>query len=121
MSTESDLLSAALSKAGMPHVTEHRFHPVRKWRWDIAFDLYMLAIEVDGRGAHQMVKGERNDHEKANAGIEMGWRVLRYPASTMRNRKRLTMVVEQIRRVLCGVQDPGESAYVLTSHPLDRL
>lgn len=120
MSIESDLLSEALLQAEVQHETEVRFHSIRRWRWDIAIPCVRLAVEVDGRGYHQMEEGERNDMEKANAGIELGWRVLRYPASTMRNKKRLRLVVEQIGRIVCGVSAPDESAYVLTTHPLEK-
>src|SRR6187551_2874790 len=29
-------------------VPEHRFHPTRKWRFDYAFPIAMLAVEIEG-------------------------------------------------------------------------
>jgi hypothetical protein len=67
--------------SGLPMpVTEHVFHPTRKWRWDFAWPEEMLALEVDGgnfvQGAH--VRGARIllTHEKLNAAAVLGWRIL---------------------------------------------
>jgi very-short-patch-repair endonuclease len=62
-------------------VREHRFHPKRKWRFDFAFPAIKLAVELDGRGRHQTVKGVRDDYEKLRAAVMAGWRVLHYPAT----------------------------------------
>lgn len=64
-----------------PFVTEHRFHPVRRWRFDYAWPAYRVAIEIDGAsgsyGRHSRPGGMRADHEKLNTAAVMGWRVLR--------------------------------------------
>lgn len=63
---------------------EYRFHPVRKWRFDIAIPSIKLAIEYHGglfmtrRGGHQSVKGTRNDWEKLNEAQILGWLVLQF-------------------------------------------
>ena len=63
--------------------TEHRFHPTRRWRFDVAFESRKLAVEIDGlswRGAggrHQRGKGFEADCEKMNEAMLLGWRVLR--------------------------------------------
>jgi len=120
MSKESDLLADALRRSGIDHVLEYRFHQVRRWRFDIAIPVIMLAIEVDGRGRHQMEKGEREGMEKQNAAIELGWRVLRYPASSIRIKKRLPLIVDQVSRICCGVPCNDSSAYVITTDPIDK-
>lgn len=61
-------------------VREFRFHPVRKWRFDFAWPQIKLAIEIDGRGRHQTVVGQRSDCEKANEALKMGYRIIRFPA-----------------------------------------
>lgn len=83
LSAEEALHSALLEVAlpGWDLVREHRFHPVRLWRWDFAFPSQLLAVEIDGRGRHQTVAGVRSDCEKANEAVRMGWRVLRFPAT----------------------------------------
>jgi very-short-patch-repair endonuclease len=60
--------------------TEHLFHPVRKWRFDIAWPDVRLAIEIDGvthdGGRHQRIKGFTEDLKKHNAAVGLNWRVL---------------------------------------------
>lgn len=87
-SSKEDALAAALSArpvAGTEMVREHRFHPTRKWSFDFAWPSIKLALELDGRGRHQTVKGVREDCEKLNAAVILGWRVLRYPATDIAN------------------------------------
>lgn len=126
MSMEANILAHELAKLGLPVETEYVFHDVRKWRWDIAFPQILLAVEVNGRGrggrygGHQTAKGQTNDWEKCNAGVEAGWQVLVYPARHMRLKKdgspgmRLQNIIDQIYRKVCGVKDDQLSAYVLT-------
>jgi very-short-patch-repair endonuclease len=68
-------------------VEEHRFHPTRKWRFDMAWVREKIAIEVDGGawsgGRHTRGAGFIKDHEKLNAATVLGWRVLRYTPSQM--------------------------------------
>jgi very-short-patch-repair endonuclease len=60
--------------------TEHRFHPERKWRFDFAFPIAKVAIEVQGgifiRGAHSRGAQMKKDWEKYNTAACMGWRIL---------------------------------------------
>jgi very-short-patch-repair endonuclease len=61
---------------------EHRFHPVRRWRFDAAFPERKIAIEIDGGafigGRHTRGTGFRKDCEKLNTATQMGWRVFRF-------------------------------------------
>ena len=61
--------------------TEYKFHPKRKWRFDLAWPVHMLAVEVEGGvwrgGRHTTGKGFTDDCEKLNEAIILGWRVLR--------------------------------------------
>ena len=66
---------------GSDLVREHRFHETRRWRFDFAFPSVRLAVEIEGRGRHQSVKGVRDDCEKYNEATRLGWRVLRFPAT----------------------------------------
>jgi len=58
-------------------VYEHRFHPTRKWRFDIAWVDSKVAIEVQGgiwtKGRHSRGKGQLNDMEKFNNAQLLGW------------------------------------------------
>lgn len=63
-------------------VREHRFHPIRKWRFDFADVENKIAVEIDGgvfiQGRHSRGAGYRSDAEKFNAAAVLGWRVFRY-------------------------------------------
>jgi very-short-patch-repair endonuclease len=74
-------LQRVAPESGWDLCREHVFHPTRKWRFDFAFPSVKLAIEVDGRGRHQTVTGARADHEKQNAAIALGWKVMRFAAT----------------------------------------
>lgn len=63
-------------------VEEYRFHPKRKWLFDIALPAYKIAIEVDGgiwrrKGAHNTPKAMLRDREKDLHAVQLGWTVLR--------------------------------------------
>lgn len=62
-------------------VTEHRFHPTRRWRFDVAFIDHKLAVEVDGggfvQGRHSRGLGMEKDAEKFAEAMLLGWRVIR--------------------------------------------
>ena len=69
---------------GLPvPVTEYRFHPTRKWRFDACFPDKKIAIEWEGGafcfGRHVRGTGFIADCEKYNAAVILGWRLLRYP------------------------------------------
>jgi len=62
-------------------VSEFRFAPPRKWRFDWAWPEWKLAVEIEGgawvRGRHNRGKGFIGDLEKYNAATILGWAVLR--------------------------------------------
>lgn len=61
---------------------EHKFHPVRKWRFDFAFIGERLAVECEGAvwvmGRHNRGSGFAEDCVKYNEAVIHGWRVLRF-------------------------------------------
>jgi very-short-patch-repair endonuclease len=79
---------------------ELKFHPRRKWRWDLCWPDQMLAIEVHGavwtRGRHLRPKGFTDDRTKVNAGVERGWRVLEFTTDQIESGE----AVRQIMRLL---------------------
>lgn len=76
-------LAQQVQFAGLPApVREHRFHPVRRWRLDLAWPDHKLAVEIDGgiwsQGRHTRGDGYRRDCVKGNEAILLGWRVLHF-------------------------------------------
>ena len=71
-----------LKASDIDFVIEHRFHPVRKWRFDFALVDWKIAIEVEGgvyaKGRHTRGSGFSQDARKYNAATVLGWRILRY-------------------------------------------
>lgn len=84
------------------YVREHRFHPPRKWRFDVAFLDAKVAVELEGgiwtRGRHVRPKGYKNDMEKYNAAQADGWVVLRFCANDIEQSP--MQVIEQVSAVL---------------------
>lgn len=77
-----------LEKHNLPvPVTEYRFCPTRRWRFDLAYPDRKIAIEAEGgaftRGRHTRGIGMTLDCEKYNAAVVRGWRVLRYTAANI--------------------------------------
>lgn len=70
------------SQIGLEPVKEHRFHPVRRWRFDYAFPEQKVAIEINGgiwkAGRHNRGQGYINDLEKLNNAAALGWLVLQF-------------------------------------------
>lgn len=70
-------------------VPEFRFHPTRKWRFDYAWPLHMLALEVDGgvwtQGRHTRGAGAIADMEKLSEAAILGWRVLYVVPDDLKN------------------------------------
>lgn len=63
-------------------VREHRFHPVRKWRFDYCLPEHKIAVEIDGGvwtgGRHTIGMGWIKDQEKLNTAAAMGWSVFHF-------------------------------------------
>ena len=82
MSHLEDTLDLLIDDGGLPMPTpEHRFHPVRRWRFDRAWIPYKVAFECEGGifsdGRHVRGLGFQKDCTKYNEAACMGWIVLR--------------------------------------------
>lgn len=79
--TKTDLQTAILETLGIEAIQELKFHPVRKWSFDVAIPEYHIAIEIEGgsftQGRHTRVKGFQQDMEKYNEALRLGWKVIR--------------------------------------------
>lgn len=84
LKSELEALFAFQMKAtGIPDpVSEYRFHPTRKWRFDFAWPDRWVAVEVEGGtwsgGRHTRGGGFQKDCEKYNNAALLGWIVLRF-------------------------------------------
>lgn len=81
-------------------LTEHRFHPTRKWRFDYAWEDHRVALEVEGGvwvgGRHTSGAGFVKDMEKYNEAAAMGWRIIRCQPKELCSSK----TVDNIKRAL---------------------
>ena len=79
--------------------SEYRFHPTRKWRFDLAYPKNKIAIELEGgiwtMGAHSRGAHFNSDSEKYNEAVILGWKVLRYTTNTLNN------IPNDLWRLLC--------------------
>lgn len=61
--------------------TEFKFHPKRRWRFDMAYPDIKLAIEIEGgiwiNGRHSRGKGFENDCIKYQEAMLLGWDIYR--------------------------------------------
>lgn len=53
-----------------------KFHPERRWKFDLAWPEINLAVELQGFGTHSSVKGLMADTEKFCEAAVLGWTVL---------------------------------------------
>ena len=93
--------------------TEHRFHPVRQWRFDYAVPSRRIAVEYQGHGKmgggsghmgrHASVTGLSGYAEKFNQAEILGWRVILFTALHFREKDRqkhkLTSPLETLRAI----------------------
>lgn len=81
MKYDKKIVAAYFDECGIPAPTfEHRFHPVRRWRFDLAWENEKLALEVQGglfkRGRHTNGAALIKEYEKLSNAAILGWRIL---------------------------------------------
>lgn len=84
---DASIFAAVCKSEGFPEpFFEYRFHPIRRWRFDVAWPVSRMALEWEGivwyggrKSRHQTAKGYEGDCRKYNAAAVLGWTVLRYP------------------------------------------
>lgn len=83
-------------------VSEFRFHPTRRWKFDVAWPGPKVAVELEGgifiQGRHTRGNQYRADCEKYRAAVALGWRLLRFTANDLREKP--LQMIEEVRRVL---------------------
>ena len=88
-----------LCSLGFKVEPELRFHPTRRWRFDLAIPDLKIAIEVEGgvwtQGRHTRGSGYIGDLEKYNEAAILGWLVLRFTTDQVREASVALSTVER--------------------------
>lgn len=101
MSVPGDLLAAHIRLEDLPEpVTEYKFSPSRRWRFDFAWPDRMIACEVDGGtwsgGRHVRGDGYERDCQKLNTATAEGWRVFRFTTGMVQSGEAIATLVRVI-------------------------
>jgi very-short-patch-repair endonuclease len=107
-------------------VKEHVFHDTRKWRFDFAWPLRKVALEVDGGvftgGRHTRGAGFTEDCVKRNTAVIQGWRVINATGEQVKSGQALAwlealLLPKPVASMLSALDDAngGELA-----HPKDK-
>ena len=98
-----ETLALHLRADNIPFVREHRFHPVRRWRFDFALPDYRIGIECEGlthpgtKSRHTTNSGFEADCDKYNEAAIAHWRVLRFTWNMIRSGTALAMIQRAIK------------------------
>ncbi|PPL04930.1 endonuclease domain-containing protein [Parapedobacter indicus] len=91
-------------------VKEHRFHPVRRFRFDYAILEYKIAIEQEGgiwsNGRHTRGAGYKRDMEKYSLAAVDGWIVIRRTPDDLNTTETLNLIRKAIQTVEIQRQTP---------------
>ena len=95
-------LDTLIRLAGLPEPKrEFRFHKVRRWRFDYAWEDLMLALEREGStwkgGRHTSGSGYRQDCIKYSEAAILGWVVLRVTVDMIRDGTALDLLQRAVR------------------------
>src|SRR5690348_7925662 len=91
------MFATVVAAAGLPEpIREYRFAPPRRWRFDLAWPSFRVALEIEGGtwagGRHVRGEGFERDAEKYNAATLAGWRVLRVTTGMVRDGRALALL-----------------------------
>lgn len=93
------MLALHLKANGIPFIVEHRFHSVRKWRYDFCLNNRLL-VDIDGgiwiQGHHSRGKGMEDDFEKMWEAVLLGYRVMKFSTGQVKS----GVAIETIRRAM---------------------
>jgi hypothetical protein len=88
-------------KLGDPQF-EYKFHDKRKWRFDICWPEWKLAVEIEGgiwtNGRHTRPSGFVKDMEKYNQAAIYGYRLIRVTPDQIANGDATIPIIEFIKR-----------------------
>lgn len=97
MSYIEDTLELILKYSGLEYEREFKFHEKRKWRTDFVLSHFKIAIECEGGiwrgGRHTRGSGFVKDVEKYNELSALGYRLLRFTPSDLKNPDRVLDII----------------------------
>jgi very-short-patch-repair endonuclease len=96
-----DKLAFQLDNLGVEYVRQYKFHPVKNWLADFFIAPHLL-IEVDGGGwmqgkGHFSEHGRRHDNKRDRAATILGYRVLRFTGSEVKDGSAARVIEETVR------------------------
>jgi hypothetical protein len=75
-----------------PHdlpLREYKFHPTKQWRFDYAWPMKKIAVEIQGMGpGHCSLPGMTADHEKHLEAMILNWKVIYFTTLSLKNEHR---------------------------------
>lgn len=88
-------------------VTEYRFHPKRRWRFDLAWPELMLAAEIEGGnwvgGRHTTGSGFEADCQKYDAAMRLGWNIYRCTSAMVKSGQAVQTIEILIHSTIGGI------------------
>lgn len=101
MTPDIAIIAAAVEQAGYGKPQpEYRFHPPRRWRFDLAWPEHRVAFEREGStwqgGRHTSGKGYAADAEKYNQAAIDGWIVIRGTVDMIRSGLALSQLLDAL-------------------------
>lgn len=105
LGTQAALAAYLRERLGVEVVEEHRFHPARRWRFDLALPAERVAVEIHGfgrkgaAGAHHSITGRRRDMQKLREATALGWVVGEFESDEPAD-----VILDWVRRVIHGRQ-----------------
>lgn len=80
---------------------ETRFHPVRRWRFDLAYPAQKVAVEIEGgswqNGRHTRGKGYETDCEKYSEAAVLGWKVIRCTPAMVEDGRAVDLITRALK------------------------
>lgn len=117
------LAALIVDKTGLLATPEHRFHPGRQWRLDLAWPSLKVGLEVQGllfQGKGKHVAGIRvlGDLEKANqAGLD-GWLVIYCSTKQLQEKATVQRILDAMEAQRQALVDLGpDDAVTLAADP----
>lgn len=121
MSNLEDLLLYQIKVSGLPKpVREARFHPTRRWRFDLCYPDFMVAVEIEGGiwtgGRHTTGKGFEADCIKYSEAALLGWMVIRVTGGMIKSGLALHMIGRALGVIESTPELPSESLHSVKVH-----